>query len=44
MMLLRQVRRKPRQRDQQDEQEAYDEDPELERRVPSNSDALEAVL
>jgi len=42
--VLRRVRGKPRPGDQEDEDDPNHEDPELERQVPSQSDALEASL
>jgi hypothetical protein len=42
--VLRHVRGKPRPGDQEDEDDPDHEDPELERRVPSKSDALEALF
>jgi hypothetical protein len=44
MMVLRRVRGEPWQGDQEDEHETNHEDPELERRVSSKSDAPETVL
>jgi hypothetical protein len=44
MLVLRRVRGKPWHGDQEDQHETNHEDPELERRVPSQSDALEALL
>jgi hypothetical protein len=44
MLVSRRVCGKPRHGDQEDEHNTNHEDPELDRRVPSKSDALEALL